>query len=160
MSIQLTFEFKKKYCIGCATCQIACKDKNNLKLGEFFRKVTEYEGGSYSYGKSGEVILPDVYTYWRSDTCKHCDDPHCLGVCPSEAITKNPENGIVMIQHETCTGCRKCERACPHHAITFLSVLGKAGKCDFCRDLLAQDQDPACVSACPMRVLRVHKELR
>ena len=156
MSIQLTFDFNKKYCTGCASCQIACKDKNNLKTGEFFRKVTEYEGGSFV--KSGEVILPDVYAYWRSDTCKHCDDPHCLAVCPSEAITKNPENGIVVIHHEACTGCRICERACPHLAIVFLTEVGKAGKCDFCTDLLAQDQDPACVSACPMRVLRIQKE--
>lgn len=155
MSIQLTFDFNEKYCTGCATCQIACKDKNNLKPGEFFRKVTEYEGGSYR--KVGEVFLPDVYAYWRSDTCKHCDNPLCLASCPSEAITKNPENGIVAIHHESCTGCRRCERTCPHHAIAFLSALGKAGKCDFCRDLLDQNQDPACVSACPMRVLRVQK---
>lgn len=158
MSMQLTFDFNKKYCTGCATCQIACKDKNNLKSGEFFRKVTEYEGGTY--GNDGEAILPDVYAYWRSDTCRHCDDPHCLEVCPSGSITKNPENRIVLIHHETCIGCRRCERACPYHAIAFLSELGKTGKCDFCSDLLAKDQDPACVSACPMRVLRVQKELR
>ena len=44
MAKQLAFYLEQKYCIGCKTCQLACKDKNNLDLGVLLRKVWEFEG--------------------------------------------------------------------------------------------------------------------
>lgn len=153
MTVQLNFYFDRGYCTGCATCQIACKDKNNLKPGEFYRRVSEYEGGGYTETES--AVIPHVYTYWKSVSCNHCKEPACIQACPIGAITKNPEDGIVLLHGEKCTGCGNCLKSCPYHAITLLSETGKAGKCDFCRDLLAKGQEPACVSSCPMRALHV-----
>lgn len=148
---QLAFYFEQAYCSGCCTCQIACKDTHNLQTGRVFRKVQEYYGGRCR--QQGVVIIPEVYAYWLSLSCNHCRQPVCIKVCPTGAITKRAEDGIVLIDQDRCKGCRRCENSCPYHSIHYDAGSGKAGKCDFCVELLAQGKPPACVAACPLRVL-------
>jgi len=82
----------------------------------------------------------------------HCQDPACVAVCPTTAISKD-ENGVVTIDADKCIGCRYCEWACPYGAPQFNEAAGVMTKCNFCQDLVAQGQNPACVDACPMRAL-------
>ena len=152
MAGQLGFHVQQDRCIGCFTCQIACKDKNDLEVGQLFRRVREIAGGGYT-GVGNNAYQADVYAYWISLGCNHCQDPPCVKNCPTGAMQKRPEDGVVFVDQNKCIGCRYCVWSCPYGAPQYNPKIGKVGKCDFCRDLLAQGEPPACVAACPMRVL-------
>lgn len=151
MTKQLAFYFEQQHCVGCNTCSIACKDKNNLEAGENFRKTYEVSGGNYV--KKGKAIIHDVYAFWISVSCNHCIDPICIKKCPTGAIKKRDEDGIVQIEKDKCVGCTSCIRSCPYEVIAYDSAKKKASKCDFCLDLIEKGKEPVCVSACPMRAL-------
>lgn len=147
---QLAFYFDSKYCSGCKTCQVACKDKNDLGPGILWRRVYEIGGGTWK--KEGEAWVPDILAYNLSLSCNHCDDPICLRVCPTGAIEKRGD-GIVRIDQKKCMGCRYCEWACPYDSPRFDEKKGLMGKCDMCCDYIDQGKTPVCVSSCPMRAL-------
>ena len=69
------------------------------------------------------------------------------------AISKDSETGVVIIDEEVCIGCRSCESACPYGVPQYDETAGFERKCDFCSDLLAAGENPACVDSCPQRVL-------
>lgn len=151
MNKQMAFYVEQKHCTGCSACQIACKDKQNLSQGQNFRQVHAYEGGDFTV--TGNVVHHTVYAYWISVSCNHCIDAPCVTICPSGAMQKRTEDGIVLIDQKRCIGCRRCLAVCPYQAPQFDAADHKMKKCDFCQDLLHEDKAPACVSACPMRVL-------
>jgi anaerobic dimethyl sulfoxide reductase subunit B (iron-sulfur subunit) len=97
-------------------------------------------------------MVQDIYSYSISLSCMHCENPACVNVCPTTAMTKG-EDGVVTIDASKCIGCRYCEWACPYGAPHFNESTGTMTKCNFCQDLLAEGQSPACVSACVMRAL-------
>jgi len=140
---QLGFHFDMTGCIGCKTCQIACKDKNNLKVGTLFRRVETFEGGKF----------PKPWVFHLSTSCYHCENPKCVENCPTGALYKREKDGIVALDREKCIGCRYCVWSCPYGAPQFIEEEGKVGKCDLCADLIDLGQNPACVDACIMRVL-------
>lgn len=151
MGQQLAFYFEQRHCVGCDTCQIACKDKNDLAVGQLFRKVYEVSGGSFR--KRDGAVFPEVYAFWVSISCNHCIRPKCIESCPTGALQKRTQDGIVYIDQDRCIGCRRCLGSCPYGSPQYNPVTRKVGKCDFCRDLLAQNKPPACVSSCPVRAL-------
>ncbi|QDR79242.1 4Fe-4S dicluster domain-containing protein [Sporomusa termitida] len=153
MSGQINFQFRQDRCVGCATCQLACTEKNTLAPGQSFRWVQEFAGGGYR--QSGRGLSNNVYAYWRSTACRHCCQPACVRACPAGAVIKRQEDGVVLIDQQTCTGCRQCVAACPYRAVQYDQQRQQARKCDFCADLLARSGQPACVAACPMRALTV-----
>lgn len=151
MSRQLGFYFNADICIGCKACQIACKDKNHLPMGVLWRRVVNYGGGSWV--QSGDIMIPqNVFGYFLSISCNHCEDAPCLHNCPTGAISKN-EDGIVLIDEDVCIGCRYCSWVCPYGAPQFNEDDGVMTKCNFCYDLQAEGKNPACVDACPLRAI-------
>ncbi|MDO5700841.1 MAG: dimethylsulfoxide reductase subunit B [Bowdeniella nasicola] len=151
MAKQLGFYFDQSLCNGCKACQIACKDKHDLPEGVTWRRVVEYSGGTWS--RSGNTLSPNVFSYYTSISCNHCEDPICVTVCPTTAMHKN-EDGTVSVDAGKCVGCRYCEWACPYSAPQYNPVLGHMTKCDLCADYRAEGEDPACVAACPARALK------
>ncbi|ABR47533.1 4Fe-4S ferredoxin, iron-sulfur binding domain protein [Alkaliphilus metalliredigens QYMF] len=131
-------------CIGCKTCQIACKDRNDLQVGLLYREVITVEGGEF----------PKPWIYHVSMSCNHCEIPVCVENCPVGAMNKGKDNGVVDIVKEKCIGCQRCVKTCPYGAPKYLgNKIKKVGKCNLCVDLLQKGEEPVCVSACIMRAL-------
>ncbi len=150
---QVGFYVDQARCTGCKACQIACKDKHDLPVGVTWRRVAEYAGGSWQADPGAGTFAPaGLFSYYTSVSCNHCADPICVEACPSKAMHKG-DNGIVSVDASVCIGCRYCEMACPYGAPQYDADKGVMTKCDFCADRLAADQSPACVEACPSRVL-------
>ncbi|HHJ21217.1 MAG TPA: 4Fe-4S dicluster domain-containing protein [Gammaproteobacteria bacterium] len=143
--MQLGFIHHNVDCIGCRTCEIACKDKNGLEAGPRFRRVQYVEGGTY----------PDVYAYKINVSCNHCGKPACLPACPTGAIFKRKKDGIVDIDSSLCIGCRRCEAACPYGAPQYDPDEQVVKKCNMCVDEIDAGRKPYCVDACLMRVLDI-----
>lgn len=122
--------FDKKTCMGCHSCEVACKQEHGLGVGPRLIRVIE---------KSADYI--PVY-------CHHCTKAPCREVCPVEAIFRT-EQGIVLIDSDQCIGCRECLDACPFGAMQFEDQKEVAVKCDLCIQRLNQKQDPACMGVCP-----------
>ncbi len=127
-------------CIGCKSCEVACKQEHGLGPGEFRNRVVWL-------GDRGGPAL-DFLTV----TCQHCDRPACLRACPvnPKAITKDPETGVVRVNEDRCTGCGECVIACPYGAMGYDAHGHHAVKCDLCTDRRANGAtDTACASVCP-----------
>lgn len=146
------FTFDASACTGCKACQIACKDKNNLPADVLWRRVYEVTGGTWTTGGDPGVWQTDVFAYNLSIACNHCVHPKCAGVCPVDAYIVR-EDGIVYINESKCMGCGYCSWACPYAAPQYNPDLRHMTKCNFCFDNLDAGLPPACVAACPMRVL-------
>ncbi len=140
---QKGFYFDATACIGCKTCQIACKDKNDNPIGVLFRKVHTFEGGKF----------PRPWVQHLSTACMHCESAPCVQNCPAGAMKKREEDGLVYVDQALCIGCQYCVWSCPYGAPQYLPEKNVVGKCDGCLDLTTQGLNPACVDACIMRVL-------
>lgn len=137
------FYFNQAACVGCRTCQMACKDKNDLNVGYVLRRVSSYEVGEF----------PTPGTYHYSGACNHCQSPACVDVCPAGATYVNAEDGTIQHDASKCIGCGYCVSACPYGHPVIDEELNIARRCDGCIELRAAGEQPACVSACPMRAL-------
>ena len=151
MSKQLGFCIEQNMCMGCKACQVACKDKSDLEVGQLWRKVTEVEEGGFV--EVGNALRHEVTSYWTTLACNHCEKPVCVDVCPTGAMYKRKDDGIVLINREVCIGCGACASACPYDAPVLDEAAKKMGKCDFCVDLVIQGKDPICVGSCPVRAI-------
>lgn len=143
--VQMGFIHNNVDCIGCRACEMACKDKNGLAPGPRFRRVQYIEGG----------VFPDVFAFKINMSCNHCAEPACLPACPTGAIWKREDNGVVDIDSTLCIGCRKCEATCPFGAPQYDPEENVVKKCNMCIDELEAGRKPYCVAACMMRVLDV-----
>jgi len=154
MATQLAFYFDGSSCIGCKACHIACQEKNHLSPAILWRKVFNYGGGDWlrDANHPGRFLPSNVFSYHISISCNHCQNPKCMEVCPTAAISKR-EDGIVLVNADRCIGCRYCTWACPYGAPQFNEEKGVITKCNFCYDLIDKGENPACVDACVMRCL-------
>jgi anaerobic dimethyl sulfoxide reductase subunit B len=148
---QLGFYVDAAKCSGCKTCQMACKDKNDLEVGRNYRKVIEYAGGKWKKDKG--AWTQNVFAYYTTIACNECAEPACTKVCPTGAHAKRGDNGLVLIDRPKCIGCRMCEKACPYGVPQFEAAATKMTKCDACIDRLANGMQPSCIDSCPQRAL-------
>ncbi|MGD9211931.1 MAG: 4Fe-4S binding protein [Desulfobacteraceae bacterium] len=143
MSQSYLFQDVRK-CIGCRSCEVQCKTNKNLPLGPKPCQIVQV--GPKMVGglpRSAFVFMP----------CYHCEKPWCVAACPTGAMQKRAEDGIVFVDSETCVGCKACIRACPWGAPQWDALTRKVVKCDYCKDRLDQGLEPACVTVCPTHCL-------
>jgi nitrate reductase beta subunit len=84
--------------------------------------------------------------------CNHCLNPACVGSCPSGAIYKRGEDGVVLINQERCRAWRMCVTACPYKKSYYNWNTGKSEKCILCYPRLESGQAPACMHSCVGRI--------
>jgi len=129
-------------CIGCQTCQVVCKNENEVPLGVWRSWVKQVEKGE----------TPFVRKSFVPSLCNNCNEPICVTVCPVKASYQR-EDGIVMIDPHLCIGCRYCMAACPYDVRFVHPVKKVVDKCYWCVHRLDRGLLPACVEACPAGAL-------
>jgi len=93
-----------------------------------------------------------ISMFYLPRICNHCANPSCVASCPSGAIYKRGEDGIVLINQEVCRGWRACVTACPYKKIYYNWKTGKSEKCILCYPRLETGQPPACFQSCVGRI--------
>ncbi len=138
-STRYGFLIDLRKCIGCHTCQVACKVENDVPLGVYRTWVKEVEKGVY----------PRVRKHFLPILCNQCEKPACVSVCPVEA-TFSLDNGIVYIDPHRCIGCGYCKAACPYGVRFINPNRGVAEKCDWCWPRVREGHGPpVCATNCP-----------
>jgi nitrate reductase beta subunit len=84
--------------------------------------------------------------------CEHCLNPSCMASCPSGAIYKRSEDGIVLVDQDRCRGWRQCITGCPYKKIYFNHKSGKAEKCTFCYPRVEVGLPTVCSETCVGRL--------
>ena len=136
------FIIDQRKCIGCHACTVACKQENQVALGNFRTWVKYTEKGTF----------PNVERSFLVERCNHCDDAPCASICPVTALYKL-DNGIVDFSGDRCIGCRACMAACPYDAIYIDPDTRTVGKCNFCAHRVEVGLQPACVNVCPVEAI-------
>lgn len=131
-------------CVGCLACSVACKAMNGVPIGNYWNKVVRV-GPNPTPGGSGQ--WPDVYMYFLTMSCQHCENPECVKVCPTEA-SHIAEDGTIQIDKDKCIGCQFCVMSCPY-GVRYLNPEERVvEKCTLCEQRITQGQLPACVAQC------------
>lgn len=84
--------------------------------------------------------------------CNHCANPACVAACPSGALYKRGEDGIVLLNQKKCRAWRLCVTACPYKKVYFNWNTGKSEKCILCYPRIETGQVPACMHSCVGRI--------
>ncbi len=96
--------------------------------------------------------LEKMAFFYLPRICNHCLNPACVASCPSGAIYKRGEDGVVLIDQSVCRGWRMCITACPYKKAYYNWSTGKSEKCLLCYPRLESGQAPACMHTCVGRI--------
>ena len=151
-------------CIGCRSCEWACKKSNELPNQPFdsFRDASVFEAhrrpdaASYTVVNRHEDSKGADGNSFVKVQCMHCDHPGCVSACLVGAFTKE-ENGAVIYDAWKCMGCRYCMVACPFQVPAyeyFNALTPQVRKCTLCYHRITKDGgQPACAQICPQEAI-------
>src|SRR5687767_1862349 len=119
-------------------------------------------GGSHEHAQR-DVMLKGItdkvklefeqtFMFYLPRICEHCLNPSCMASCPSGAIYKRSEDGIVLVDQSRCRGWRQCVTGCPYKKIYFNHKTGKAEKCTFCYPRVEVGLPTVCSETCVGRL--------
>jgi len=119
-------------------------------------------GGSQEHA-ARDVMLKDIadkvqlefeqtFMFYLPRICEHCLNPSCAASCPSGAIYKRSEDGIVLVDQDRCRGWRMCVSGCPYKKVYFNHKTGKAEKCTFCYPRIEVGIPTVCSETCVGRL--------
>lgn len=155
-----------KACIGCNNCCMVCKVENNLPDNVWWSRA-QTVGGDVENTPAG-TYPNDLSMQFYTLSCQHCSNPACVAVCPTGASAVDEETGIVLVDYETCIGCKSCIEACPYTGVrTYIEgepayaldfavgdqqisphMANVVEKCTFCHHRVARGEQPACADVC------------
>ena len=96
--------------------------------------------------------IEDTFMFYLPRICEHCLNPTCVSSCPSGAMYKRTEDGIVLVDQDRCRGWRMCVSGCPYKKVYFNHKTGKAEKCTLCYPRLEVGQPTVCSETCVGRL--------
>lgn len=145
-------------CIGCRSCQMACKQWNHLPAGlttssGTYQNPPDLQANTWMLIRFLEVSEKEEiqWLFWK-EVCMHCTDASCVHVCPAGARV-HLDYGAVETVHEKCIGCRICIAACAFGKPRYSEESNKVYKCNLCTERVLNGLSPACVKACPTGAL-------
>ena len=94
----------------------------------------------------------NVFMFNLPRLCEHCLNPACVASCPSGALYKREEDGIVLVDQERCRGWRYCVSGCPYKKVYFNWKTGRAEKCIFCYPRIESGLTTLCAHTCVGRI--------
>jgi formate dehydrogenase iron-sulfur subunit len=149
-------------CIGCRSCQVACKQWNKLEADKTvnqgsFENPRDLTPALFNRIRFVEQAEGDKVSWqFVNERCMHCGDAGCMKVCPSPGALYRTKDGIVAYNKEKCISCKYCVSACPFNIPRYDSD-DKVSKCHLCLDRVAGGMVPACAKACPTETLKFGK---
>jgi Fe-S-cluster-containing hydrogenase component 2 len=120
-------------CTGCRLCEVTCSFVHFRECAPELSRIRvkkEEERGEHI------IIL-----------CMQCADAPCIDACPVDALNRDDETGVVIVDGELCIGCGDCKEACPIGAAFMHSEEEVALICDLCSG------DPECLKVCSREAL-------
>jgi nitrate reductase beta subunit len=98
------------------------------------------------------LAYEQAFMFYLPRICEHCLNPSCVASCPSGAMYKRAEDGIVLVDQDRCRGWRMCVSGCPYKKVYFNHRSGKAEKCTFCFPRIEAGQPTICSETCVGRL--------
>ncbi|HEY7011961.1 MAG TPA: nitrate reductase subunit beta [Streptosporangiaceae bacterium] len=99
-----------------------------------------------------KLAFEQVFMFYLPRICEHCLNPSCVASCPSGAMYKREEDGIVLVDQDRCRGWRFCVSGCPYKKVYFNHRTGKAEKCTLCYPRIEAGQPTICSETCVGRL--------
>lgn len=130
-----------------------------IEWGPNWEEILGTEFAKRRKDKNFDKVQADIYGEYENTfmmylprLCEHCLNPACAASCPSGAIYKREEDGIVLIDQEKCRGWRMCISGCPYKKIYFNWKSGKSEKCIFCYPRIEAGMPTVCSETCVGRI--------
>lgn len=115
-------------CLGCRNCERICT----------FQDARGFARESANIWVHIDMDARTIFTL----TCQQCETAACRVICPTTAISRDPDTRAVTVNEDACVGCKMCVTACPFGCIHFDKSIRAAAKCDLCNG------EPRCVQNC------------
>ncbi|MDZ7752232.1 MAG: nitrate reductase subunit beta [Gammaproteobacteria bacterium] len=138
---------------------ITGKPMDKIEWGPNWEEILGTEFAKRSKDANFEAVQKEMYGQFENTfmmylprLCEHCLNPTCVAACPSGAIYKREEDGIVLIDQDKCRGWRMCISACPYKKIYYNWQSGKSEKCIFCYPRIEAGQPTVCSETCVGRI--------
>ncbi|MCY8335538.1 nitrate reductase subunit beta, partial [Bacillus spizizenii] len=102
--------------------------------------------------ESIKTEFDEVFMMYLPRICEHCINPACVSSCPSGAMYKREEDGIVLVDQNACRSWRYCVSSCPYKKVYFNWQTNKAEKCTLCFPRLEAGLPTICSETCVGRI--------
>jgi nitrate reductase beta subunit len=119
-------------------------------------------GGSQLYARTDPNLaamtqkvkfsLEQTFMFHLPRICEHCLNPACVAACPSAAMYKRENDGIVLVDQNKCRGWRMCISACPYKKVYLNRLTSTAEKCTFCFPRIEEGTATVCSETCVGRI--------
>ncbi len=103
-------------------------------------------------GDRVKMEFEQAFMFYLPRICEHCLNPACVAACPSGAMYKRAEDGIVLVDQDQCRGWRMCVTGCPYKKVYFNHKTGKAEKCTMCYPRIEVGLPTVCAETCVGRL--------
>ncbi len=124
-------------CIGCQLCEYICSYNKTGEYNTYRSRIRTI--------RVDEILITAV-------ACRTCENAPCVIACTRDALTQDPETGIISVNADRCDGCAWCIEACDFGAISINPATKMAEICDQCQD---KEDGPQCVIWCPKDALEL-----
>lgn len=102
--------------------------------------------------ESVRMEFEQVFMMYLPRICEHCINAPCVSACPSGAMYKRDEDGIVLVDQNACRAWRFCVSSCPYKKVYFNWQTHKAEKCTLCFPRIEAGLPTICSETCVGRI--------